>query len=664
MSINKRNITLRLYFIGLILITLIISLVFKLIELQFFHGDHYIDISKEREFKREIIPANRGNIYSDEGKLLASSVPKYEIRFDALAPSEKNFKNYIEKLAVELSNFYGKTAEFYINKLIKARSNKNRYLLIARDLGYLEFTKFKNFPLFNLGPNKGGFIYNQTTKRDYPIREIAKRTLGYEKYDDLGNSIRPGIDGAFGPTYLKGINGSRLSQKIGQGQWKPIMDFNQIEPRDGYDVYTTLNIELQDLTHHTLLNQLKKYEADHGCVVIMETETGEIKAISNLGLSQNGNYYEKLNYAVGESHEPGSTFKLMSLIRALEDNVVDTSKIIDTKNGIINFYGKKIKDSRVGGYGKISLAKAFELSSNTAFAEIINDNYSENPYLFVDGLFSMNINNKLGLPILGEGSPVFTHPSDKKNWDGLDLPWMAFGYGIQLTPLQTLTFYNAIANNGKMVKPLFIKQVKYFDNTIENFQTEIINDSVCSPKTIAIVKNLLKNVVEKRHGTANNIFSDEYSMAGKTGTSQTEYWKSDDLYISSFVGYFPADKPKYSCIVVIHKPNKNKGYYGNIVAAPVFKEIAHKIYSNTPLVEYYSEKKYIKNSGEKKINAINELNSLIMPNLNDFGINELIPILENAGFSVVIDGNGLNVSQSILPGTKLNKGQEIKINLI
>ena len=240
---------------------------------------------------------------------------------------------------------------------------------------------------------------------------------------------------------------------------------------------------------------------------------------------------------------------------------------------------------------------------------------------------------------------------------------MAFGYGIQLT-LQTLTFYNAIANNGKMVKPLFIKQVKYFDNTIENFQTEIINDSVCSPKTIAIVKNLLKNVVEKRHGTANNIFSDEYSMAGKTGTSQTEYWKSDDLYISSFVGYFPADKPKYSCIVVIHKPNKNKGYYGNIVAAPVFKEIAHKIYSNTPLVEYYSEKKYIKNSGEKKINAINELNSLIMPDLNDFGINELIPILENAGFSVVIDGNGLNVSQSILPGTKLSKGQEIKINLI
>ena len=259
---------------------------------------------------------------------------------------------------------------------------------------------------------------------------------------------------------------------------------------------------------------------------------------------------------------------------------------------------------------------------------------------------------------------VFTHPSDKKNWDGLDLPWMAFGYGIQLTPLQTLTFYNAIANNGKMVKPLFIKQVKYFDNTIENFQTEIINDSVCSPKTIAIVKNLLKNVVEKRHGTANNIFSNEYSMAGKTGTSQTEYWKSDDLYISSFVGYFPADKPKYSCIVVIHKPNKNKGYYGNIVAAPVFKEIAHKIYSNTPLVEYYSEKKYIKNSGEKKINAVNELNSLIMPDLNDFGINELIPILENAGFSVVIDGNGLNVSQSILPGTKLIKGQEIKINLI
>ena len=475
MSVTKKKITNRLYVISLFLIVIIFSIVFKIIDLQFFQGDYYISISEKREFKNIEIPANRGNIYSDSGKLLASSVPKYDIRFDALAPSDTNFNKYVDLLASELAIYFGESSEKYSNKLRQARKDKNRYLLIARNLGYLDFKKFKNFPLFNLGGFRGGFITEQYTKRDYPIGGIAQRTVGYERYDDFGNAMRPGLDGAFGPKYLKGENGIRFSQKIGLGQWKPVLDYNEKEPRDGYDLHTTLNIEIQDLAHHSLLRQLEFYEAEHGSVVVMETKTGEIKAISNLGRTSEGKYYEKLNYAVGESHEPGSTFKLMAMVRALEDKVIDTSDVIDTKNGILSFYGRKVRDSKKGGYGKISAARAFEVSSNTALVQIINDNYQDKPEKFVEGLFDMKINTPLGLPILGEGVPKFTHPNDKVNWDGLDLPWMAFGYGISLTPLQTLTFYNAIANNGVMVKPRFIKEVKQFDQVVEKFDTEIIS---------------------------------------------------------------------------------------------------------------------------------------------------------------------------------------------
>ena len=396
----------------------------------------------------------------------------------------------------------------------------------------------------------------------------------------------------------------------------------------------------------------------------METQTGEIKAISNLGRTLEGKYYEKLNYAVGESHEPGSTFKLMAMVRALEDKVIDTSDIIDTKSGILSFYGRKVRDSKKGGYGKISAARAFEVSSNTALVQIINDSYKEYPERFVDGLFEMKINESLGLPILGEGEPLFTHPTDKINWDGLDLPWMAFGYGISLTPLQTLTFYNAIANDGVMVKPRFIKEVKYFDKIIEKFETEIISESVCSIETVDIVKNMMKNVVEKEHGTAHNIYSKDFSMAGKTGTCQTEYWKSSGLYISSFAGYFPAENPKYSCIVVIHKPDKKKGYYGNIVAAPVFKEIAQKIYSNIPKTEFYNSKEF--SLKENKINqkSISDLENMIMPDISSYELMDIIPILENAGCKVEIQGKGNKVRQLVKPGTKLKKGQKIKIKLI
>ena len=663
MATTKKHIINRTYIVSALILILAISIVVKLINIQFVKGDYYIGLSEENNIKNIIIPANRGSVYSSGGKLLATSVPKYDIRFDALAPSDKNFNENLTKLSNSLSVFYNKPANYYMKLLKNARDSKNRYLLIARNLGYNDQVKIKNFPLLNLGSFKGGLIIEQKTKRDYPMGGVAQRTIGYERKDDQGNVTRPGIDGAFGSKYLQGVDGKRLSQKIGKGQWKPIEDFNQIEPQDGLDIYTTIDVKIQDVAHFALLEQLEKFKADHGSVVVMEVSTGEVKAISNLGRTSVGTYYEKLNYAVGESHEPGSTFKLMGMVAALEDKVVDTSDVIDTERGVLSFYGRNVRDSKKGGYGKISVAKAFEVSSNTAMVKLVNDNYKDNPEKFIDRLYSMGLNNTLDLPILGEGIPKITHPSDKNNWDGLDLPWMAFGYGVSITPLQTLAFYNAIANDGVMLKPRFLKEVKDFDKTIEVFNKEVINPSVCSKETARKVQKMMQNVVEKKHGTAHNIYSPSFSMAGKTGTCQTEYWKESGLYISSFAGYFPAENPKYSCIVVIHKPEKKIGYYGNIVAAPVFKKIAQKIYSDTAIEDRLKEIEISQLESKNEIYITSDEDRSLMPNVTKLNLSDAIALLENLGLVVEVSGNGNKINQSVKSGSKINKNQKVILKL-
>ncbi len=666
MAVNEKNILNRLYFVAGCMFIFSLLVVYKLVDIQFIHGNQYRDLAQKRTVKNVVIPANRGNVYSADGSLLATSVPKYDIRIDAVTPSTKNFGKYLKPLCDSLSKYYGKSSGYYQQNIRKARANKNRYFLLARNLSYSNYLKFRSFPLLELGAFSGGLIVEQTTKREHPMGGIAQRTIGYERIDDQGNVTRPGIDGAFGVKYLRGTDGRRLKQKIGKGQWKPIEDFNQIEPKDGYDVYTTLDVNIQDIAHHTLLEQLEYFSADHGCVIVMETKTGEIKAISNLGRTSKGTYYERLNYAVGESHEPGSTFKLMAMVAALEDKVIDTSDVVDTEKGVLSFYGRKVRDSRRGGYGKISASRAFEVSSNTGLVKLIYSSYKNNPSKFVDRLYKMGLNNTLDLPIIGEGKPKITHPSDKKNWDGLDLPWMAFGYGISLTPLQILTFYNAIANDGEMVKPRFLREVKEFDKTIVPFEKEIINPSVCSVSTAKKVQQMMKNVIEKKHGTAHNIYSPNFSMAGKTGTCQTEYWIESGRYISSFVGYFPAENPKYSCIVVIHKPDTKLGYYGNIVAAPVFKKIAHKIYSDTPIIDAVDNLEINSPSVEKSYEAYFEIAQkykTIMPDVQGMPAMDAVTLLENMGMKVKLVGNGKVMKQSVAKGIKVKKNQIVVLEL-
>jgi len=659
MAVEDKKISYRMYFVAFMFFMMAVLVLIKLNNIQWVEGSYYRKLAKERTVKNFTIPANKGNVYSADGSLLATSIPEYSIYFDAVAPSSELFKENIQALSDSLSVMFGKSSGHYQAKLQKARANKSRYLFIAKKLSYTEQMRLKSFPLFNKGANKGGLIIEQKIVREHPIGLVAKRTIGYERSNEDGK----GLEYAF-RNYLNGKNGHRMMQKIAKNQWKPINDVNEKEPQDGYDIISTIDVYIQDIAHHALLKQLEYYSADHGCVVVMETKTGHVKAISNLGRAEDGSYYETQNYAITESHEPGSTFKLMDLIAVLDDKKADTSTVYDSKGGRIQYYGRSVKDSNGKGYGKISLARGFELSSNTVLVQSVYESYKNNPKQFVDRINSYGLNKPLGLPIKGEGTPIIPQPGTDR-WSGVALPWMAFGYGLSVTPLQTLTLYNAVANDGVMVKPIFVSEIKEWNKTIKKFDTQVINPKICSQETLNKVHAVLENVVKK--GTGSKLYSKDFSMAGKTGTAQVNYKdKSQLYYASSFVGYFPADKPKYSCIVVVHKPNVAAGYYGADVAGPVFKRIAQKIFTDSPSMNH------VKNIDAKVISEENKYaeyykkvvaEELIVPNVKGMDGMDAVALLENLGLKVKVIGVGRVKKQSLTSGQAFNKNQTIIIEL-
>lgn len=655
----------RLYIIAGCMFIFALAISVKLMNIQFVDGDKYRELAKKNNVKNFVIPASRGNVYADDGSLLATSVPKYDIRFDAVTVSQEDFNENLDALCEGLSKMFGKPVSYFQTMFRKARANKNRYLLIVKNLGYSDYIKVKNLPLFRKGPYKGGIIVEQRTVREHPIGQIAQRTVGDESTVKPGH-YSVGFEGAFNDM-LMGKDGHRLKQKIAAGQWKPVYDENEIEPQDGSDIVTTINVNIQDIAHHALLKQMEYYEAEHGSVIVMEVATGEIKAISNLGRNASGGYYEKLNYAIGESHEPGSTFKTMALMVALEDKVIDTTTIIDTGNGVKRFYGRNIYDSHRGGFGKISVARALEVSSNIGLATIIDENYSKNPSKFINRLKSWHLNERTGVAIKGEGTPMIPEPGDKK-WSKNALPSMAYGYNLRLTPLQTLTFYNAIANKGVMVKPRFVKEVRVWNEKVTTYSPEIINPKICSDETLNQMVEILKNAVKR--GTGRPLYSPDFSMAGKTGTAQTEYWmpdwKSNRRYISSFAGFFPAENPKYSCIVIIHKPSIKKGFYGGDVSGPVFKRIAQKIYTDSQHVEWVdgidSTDPAIQQDFENYYAKLQQSNNLV-PNVTGMAGMDAVSLLENLGLKVQVVGNGSVKKQSIKSGETLKKGTLITLDL-
>ena len=567
---------------------------YKLFHLQFIDGDKYRKIAEEKTLKSFVVNSSRGNIFSEDGSLLATSTTKFDVFFDSKTVPNHIFNSEIQSLSIELSKILGDDDVKWLNNFREAKNNNNRYLPIIKNIDLDEVNEFKKLPIFKYGSIKGGLIIEKKIKREYPLGKVAERTIGYEKIDKDGDYWGVGLEHAYG-SFLRGKNGKMTKRKISNGQWKVLESNLNKDPIDGLDINTTLNTYMQDVVHDYLLEQTEKYEADHSTAVLMEVATGKIRAISNFGRTDQGKYYEKLNYAVGESIEPGSTFKLMTIIAALEDQVIDTLQMIDTENGEIDFYGFKVKDSRKGGYGQINAMDIFRLSSNTGIVKIISEAYKNQSEKFVDRLFNMGLNNSLDIEIKGEPRPKIPHPLDS-DWNGLSLPWMSYGYGVSLTPLQILSFYNAVANDGIMVKPTFLESSNKLGAIKKNtFKKQILNPSICSKETLSIVKKMLYDVVHHKNGTAKNIKSNNIKIAGKTGTAQVGYGTDKVDYISSFVGYFPAENPKYSCIVVINKPNKNKGYYGSDVAAPVFKRIAEKISSRNPVIEKYIYSEMIKN---------------------------------------------------------------------
>jgi cell division protein FtsI (penicillin-binding protein 3) len=671
MAVEDKHISYRIYLVAFSIFLMAIAITFKLSKIQWVEGPKLRELAKKETVKSFIIPANKGNIYSADGSLLATSIPNYNIRFDAVAPKGESFEKNVKPLSDSLGLMFGKPSSYYQTQFRIARANKNRYMFVARDLSYTEYMRMKSFPLFKLGPNKGGMITEQETVRKHPIGQIAERTIGYERITPEGKPDGKGIEWSF-RNYLNGKDGKILKQKIAKGQWKPIRDQNEIDPQDGYDVISTIDVYIQDIAHHALLKQLQQYKAEHGCVVVMETKTGKVKAISNLGKlnPSDSTYFETTNYAIAEAHEPGSTFKLVDMIALLDDHKIDTSKVYDSQGGIITypaFKGKMVRDSHEGGYGRISLARGFEVSSNTVMVQAVYENYRNNPQEYVDRIDKMGLNKSLGLPFQGEGKPYIPQPNDK-HWSAISLPWMAFGYGVSVTPLQTLTLYNAIANNGEMVKPQFVSEIKEWNKTIKKYDKQVINPKICSDETIKKLKAVMQNVVKR--GTAAKLYSKDFSMAGKTGTAQAGYGTNggaDKHYISSFVGFFPADNPRYSCIVVVHKPNTSgNNYYGADVAGPVFKRIAQKIFTDAPST---NEIKNLNRKIEKQDKAFNDYAVKLqqeikgVPNVKGMSGMDAVALLENLKYKVKVIGFGKVKKQSVQPGEVLDKNKTIILEL-
>jgi cell division protein FtsI (penicillin-binding protein 3) len=695
----KRDILIRtsLVYLGVLLISLLI--LGKALHLQLFEKDEWAQ-EENSTVRHKVIEANRGNIYSSDGRLLAVSVPFYEIRMDFRSESftREIFDAGVDELSKSLSNlFQDRHWSTYKRDLVRAHEDGKRYFLVKRNVTYSQLQQVKKFPIFKLGRYQGGVQYVQINSRRRPYGKLAARTVGYTMTEDYKSVV--GLEGAY-DNELKGVEGYRLERKIRGDDWMPINDANEIEPEDGKDIVTTIDVDLQDVAESELENQLDKHGADHGTVVLMEVQTGKVRAIANLSRDEDGNYIEDYNYAIGESTEPGSTFKLATMIALLEDGHVHPGDIVDIGNGETSYYDIKVVDSQHGSLGKITVQRAFEVSSNVGITKLAYESYKKKPEQFVNRLYEMGLNQKLGIEIKGEGEPDIKYP-DSESWSGISLPWMSYGYEVRMTPLQILTLYNAVANNGKKVKPIFIEEIRFHGKVIKKGESEVLNNHICSRETLDHIKKMLEGVVDS--GTASNLANSHYKIAGKTGTAQLSLNKEgySKLYQASFVGYFPADEPKYSCIVVVNAPSKQI-YYGNVVAGPIFRAITDRIYVRDfelhkdqrllteqslqspysksgsgkdlasafdylklPLQQQGDESLWVstKSTPDGVISSSRVVSSQLVPNVVDMGLKDAVYLLESRGLKVHADGRGTVRGQSQVAGSIIRKGTVVKLNM-
>jgi len=680
-----------------------LAILVRILILQTIQHGKWTAMAERYVYSTSEMPAVRGDILAYDGRLLASSVPYYTIYMDTRSTgmSSYTWKKGIDGLCAGLAKLLGvRSAAGWKAVITEARRRGDRYFLIKRRVDYETLKKLRELPIFREGQYRGGLLAQSENRRIHPNGELAERTIGYLNQGTEGTVV--GLEGSF-DRELGGKNGVVVKQRLTGGDWITISDASSVEPRDGNDIVTTIDLDLQDVASTALENQLRKHNAHHGCAIVMEVETGDIRAIANLEQSDDGRYHETYNYAIAESTEPGSTFKLPALMAALEDGVIDTGDFVDTGKATVKFYDKVIRLTKEEGYGRITVKEVFEKSSNVGTSKIIWQHYKDNPQAWVNRLYAMKLNEKLGIQIKGEGTPLIRYPGDKL-WSGLSLPMMSHGYEVLMTPLQILTFYNAVANDGRMVKPRFVTAVMRNGNIVRRYEPDVIINSIASRSTIKKAKKMMEGVVE--HGTAVNLKNSNYRIAGKTGTAQIARGRSGYRsgqrisYQASFVGYFPAENPLYSCIVVVNAPS-NGVYYGNIVAGSVFREIADKLYATSFFRDYTTnatvsrksaapeagngyrpdiskvlrgldvkyrrsaENDWVKTreSGDTVKLVDLSIKKGLVPDVRGMSLRDAMYLLENSGYKVSYTGKGKVRRQSPEHGARYFEGQVVSLDL-
>lgn len=703
---NRKVILIRTYTAFAMMCVFAAAIVAYLFKINFKEREHWIALSDNLSTTIQTVEPSRGNIFALDGSLLATSLPIYDLRLDGAAPGFTKgdvFENNVDSLALMLAQLFNDRSKAdYKRILTRVKKRKDRYYLLKRKVNYPEMKAVKEFPIFRLGKYKGGLTIEEKNKREKPFENLALRTLGFSI-----KGVQPvGLEGAFDKD-LSGKEGKRVMQRIAGGTWIPVNDEEQIEARNGNDIHTTIDVNLQDVATHALMRTLVTNDAEWGTAILMEVSTGEIRAIANLTRISEGQYIENYNYAVGESLEPGSTFKLTSMLALLEDKKVKMTDLFDTENGEKRYFANAVMyDSERGGHGVVTFQHAFEISSNVAISKAIYQNYKNNPTQFYNHLEKLHLTNPLGLQITGEGKPRIKHPKDK-DWYGTTLPWSSIGYEVKVTPMQVLTLYNAVANNGKMMKPFFVKRITNTGKVIKEYKPQVIEKKIASPETIKNLRIMLEGVVQR--GTGSTLKNPNYTIGGKTGTALVADGRkgyAQAIYRSSFCGYFPANNPQYTCMVMVNAPSKGI-YYGGAVAGPVFKEIADKVYANshnlhgdiklvlnfnnpTPTIVKTAHKQQLETvlkTLDKKIDrndsaeeqgsewsqaiitnqhvqmSARNMGKNTMPDVTGMGLKDAVYLLENNGIKVEVSGMGRVKEQSIAAGTLVTKGTKVMLKL-
>ena len=703
----KKDILWRVYlsFLGIVILGLFV--IGKAFYIQQVQGDFWTKMDNNLHLKYLPVQAERGTIYSEDGNMLSTSVPVFDVYVDFAAEGLRakdgeKFKNNIDTLSICLSNLFNdKTAQDYQNEMKLAYKNKDRYYLLKKKISFVQYKELRDFPLVKLGKNKSGFIVIAKDKRINPYVLLANRTIGLSR----DNAANVGLEQRY-DSLLKGKTGQQLVRYMA-GAYMPV-DGGEVDPENGKDVISTLDTYIQDVTESALMRMMVGNNSLHGTAIVMETATGKIKAIANLGKQPDGSYTEDLNYGIGKATEPGSIFKLATVMSLMEDKYVTMNSIVDCEGGKKNFYGLTIRDSHLG-YGALTVKDAFERSSNVAFAKLADQYYHSQPSKFIDHLHRYRLDTLTGIDLTASsGKPTIKKPTNR-SWANTTIPYMAHGYEELVTPLHMLMLYNAVANNGKMMKPYLVSAIKQYGVEVKTMKPEVLVEKICSDETIAQLKECLLAVVEGEHGTARKIKDSAYQIAGKTGTAVTAldnrgYNKGNKIYQASFIGYFPAGQPKYTVAVVIQNSRESKKIYGADVSGTVFKEISDRIYGS-----YLSTKKYItenkpdsnlynyfglkselssiftslnlaytdsgtsgywrsaqikNNSGILNTPPVsNSTSGSVTPNVVGMGLKDAVYLLENMGLKVIATGRGRVMNQSLAVGTNFNKNQNIALIL-